>query len=310
MNFSHCPVMINEVIESFGRLSPRTYLDLTAGGGGHAAHIINKFNGLSAVLLDRDGDAVSHLQEKFKDNPRVTVVKSKSSDLDRILFLLKIKSVDLILADLGVSSHQFDTPERGFSIMKDGPLDMRMDKTCGQTALDLIKNSKESFLKEILSSYAQEREANKIARVLKKCAEEGMTSTFEFARAIRNAKKYGKKGIDPATQVFMALRMEVNNEMGELETMLKKGFSRLSSIGAMGVISFHSTEDRAVKNFFRNISRKMPYYINEKDTVPYIPEDVVLAGPFYPGESEISENPRSRSAKLRVIFKGGFNFNK
>ncbi len=307
MSFVHRPVLLNEVIESFNVENPRSYLDLTAGGGGHAMAIINKYPSMKAVLLDRDPDAVSHLKEKFAGMDNVTVAKADSGELDKILFLMKIDEVDLILADLGVSSHQFDTAKRGFSIQKDGPFDMRMDSESGMTALEYIKRTDESEIKNILSVYAQEREAGKVARVLKKCAEEGMTSTSEFANAVRGVKRYGKQGIDPSTQVFMALRMAVNDEIGQLEKMLRKGFPRLSSEGIMGIITFHSTEDRVVKNFFKDRKNNVPYYINDNDKVPYSFSPVTICGPLSASEDEIRENPRARSAKLRLISKGLIN---
>ncbi|HPA57802.1 MAG TPA: 16S rRNA (cytosine(1402)-N(4))-methyltransferase RsmH, partial [bacterium] len=238
MSFVHKPVLMNEVLNLMNLNDPRSYLDLTAGGGGHAMAMINKYPSMKAVLLDRDPDAVSHLKEKFAGMDNVTVAKSSFSELDKVLFLMKRDDVDIIFADLGVSSHQFDTAKRGFSIQKDGPFDMRMDSESGMTALEYIKKTEESEIKNILSIYAQEREAGKVARVLKKCAEEGMTTTSEFAGAIRSAKKYGKQGIDPATQVFMALRMVVNDEIGQLEKMLRKGFSKLSVNGIMRIITF------------------------------------------------------------------------
>ncbi|HSW59402.1 MAG TPA: 16S rRNA (cytosine(1402)-N(4))-methyltransferase RsmH [bacterium] len=304
MNFVHRPVLLNEVVDSFNIENPRSYLDLTAGGGGHAMAMISKFPSMKAVLLDRDTDAVTHLLEKFKGMDNVKVVKASSGELDKILFLMKMNEIDIIFADLGVSSYQFDTAERGFSIQKDGPLDMRMDNEDGLTALEYIKRTGEAEIKNILSIYAQEREAGKVAKILKKCAEEGMTTTSQFAGAIRNAKRYGKQGIDPSTQVFMALRMAVNDEIGQLEKMLRKGFSKLSPNGIMGVITFHSTEDRIVKNFFKDRKINVPYYINDNDKVPYSFAPVSICGPLSASEEEMKENPRSRSAKLRLISKG------
>ena len=221
MDFVHVPVLFNEVLSSFDN-EPSVFVDLTSGGGGHDAGILEKYPNVRAVLIDRDQDAVAHLREKFASFPNVTVVNSPFSEIDKVMFLLQIEKVDAVFADLGVSSFQFDTPQRGFSMQKDGPMDMRMDKTSSVTALDFIKNATEGELRNILSLYAQEREAGTVARTLKRCAEEGMTTTLQFADEIRKAKRYAKKGIDPSTQVFMALRMAVNDELGELETALKK----------------------------------------------------------------------------------------
>lgn len=303
MIFSHKPVMIDEVVKGLKVEKPSVYVDLTSGGGGHAEKIIENNPGIKAVLIDQDSDAVSFLKEKFSGNSNVTVVRSSFSDLDKVLFLLKIKHADIIFADLGVSSFQFDTASRGFSVSQDGPFDMRMNKDGSMTALEFVKKTSEGDLRNVLSEYAQERESGRIARVLKKCAEDGMTTTLEFANEIRKAKRFGKKGIDPSTQVFMALRMAVNNEIGELERMLNKAFVSLSDGGVLGVITFHSTEDRLVKRFFRDRRDSLPFYSESDKGRPFIYGKVDVDDMIQPSEGEISENPRSRSAKLRILRK-------
>lgn len=302
MDFVHVPVLFNEVVASFDN-NPEVFVDLTSGGGGHDAGILEKYPDVRAVLVDRDIDAVAHLKKKFASFPNVTVVHSAFSEIDKVLFLLQIPKVDIIFADLGVSSFQFDTPHRGFSMQKDGPMDMRMDTGSEFTALDFIKSSTEGELRNILSLYAQEREAGTVARVLKKCADAGMTRTMQFADEIRKAKRYGKKGIDPSTQVFMALRMAVNNELGELESALKKSFPFLSEKGIMGIITFHSTEDRIVKNFFRDRKNGVPYYAGDGDSVPVTADSAFSVDVVSPAEAECAENPRARSAKLRILKK-------
>ena len=302
MDFVHVPVLFNEVVASFDN-NPEVFVDLTSGGGGHDAGILEKYPDVRAVLVDRDIDAVAHLKKKFASFPNVTVVHSAFSEIDKVLFLLQIPKVDIIFADLGVSSFQFDTPHRGFSMQKDGPMDMRMDTGSEFTALDFIKSSTEGELRNILSLYAQEREAGTVARVLKKCADAGMTRTMQFADEIRKAKRYGKKGIDPSTQVFMALRMAVNNELGELESALKKSFPLLSEKGIMGIITFHSTEDRIVKNFFRDRKNGVPYYAGDGDSVPVTADSAFSVDVVSPAEAECAENPRARSAKLRILKK-------
>lgn len=303
MIFSHKPVMIDEVVKGLNVKDPAVYLDLTSGGGGHAEKIIEKNPGIKAVLIDQDEDAVTFLKEKFSGNSNVTVVRSSFSDLDKVLFLLKIKQADIIFADLGVSSFQFDTASRGFSVIQNGPFDMRMNRSGSMTALEFVKQISEGDLRNILSEYAQERESGRIARVLKKCVEDGMTTTLEFANEIRKAKRFGKKGIDPSTQVFMALRMAVNDEIGELEKMLSKAFVALSSGGVMGLITFHSTEDRIVKRFFRDRRDSLPFYSESDKGRPFIYGRVEVDEIVQPSDGEISENPRSRSAKLRILRK-------
>ena len=300
MDFVHIPVLLDEVLASFDN-NPRVFVDLTSGGGGHDAEILKKYPDVRAVLIDRDPDAVAHLKEKFAGFRNVTVVHSAFSDVNKVLFLLQIPEVDIVFADLGVSSYQFDTPHRGFSMQKEGPMDMRMDSTSQFTALDFIKNSTEGELRNILSEYAQEREAGTVARTLKKCADDGMTTTVQFAEAVKKAKKYAKKGIDPSTQVFMALRMAVNDELGELERALKKSFPLLSEKGIMGIITFHSTEDRIVKNFFRDRKNNVPYYEDEKESIPVDKKGNFGTEMIVPGAEECGRNPRARSAKLRIL---------
>ncbi len=302
MSFVHKPVLSSEVIEHLAVNDPETYVDLTSGGGGHAELILNKYPGIKAILIDRDSDAVDHLKEKFKNMKNVTAVKSEAGNLDKVMFLLKIRSADIILADLGVSSHQFDTASRGFSMKQDGPMDMRMDNGSGVTALEYIRSVTETELKNILSEYAQERESLRVAKALKNAVENGAMTTIEFADAIKKAKKFVPKGIDAATQVFMALRMAVNDEVGELEKLLKKSFSCLSERGKMGIITFHSTEDRIVKRFFRERKEGLPYYIESKTVTS---SDVKVYKPFVPTEEEVKINHRARSAKLRILEKNG-----
>lgn len=302
MDFVHVPVLYNEVLASFDN-EPAVFVDLTSGGGGHDAGLLEKYPNVRAVLIDRDQDAVAHLKEKFAGLQNVTVVNAPFSEIDKVLFLLQIPKADIVFADLGVSSFQFDTPHRGFSMQKDGPMDMRMDRNSSLTALDYIKSSTEGELRNILSLYAQEREAGTVARTLKRCADEGMTTTLQFAEEIRKAKKYAKKGIDPSTQVFMAIRMAVNNELGELESALKRAFPLLSDKGIMGVITFHSTEDRIVKNFFRDRKNKVPFYVDENDTIPVCDDSSFSVDMVTPTDEECAGNPRARSAKFRILKK-------
>jgi len=303
MTFKHEPVMLNEVLENVYCEGPTVYLDLTSGGGGHAGAFIDKYPQVAAVLLDRDGDAVEHLKDKFKEESRVKVMRSKFSELDKALFLLQSQKPDMIFADLGVSSHQLDVAGRGFSINKDGPFDMRMDQRQDDSALDYIKKTSAPDLKNILSVYAQEREAGKISRVLKECVDDGLETTSAIATRIRAAKKYAKKRLDPATLVFMAIRMAVNDEIGEIEKMLKKAFVALSENGVMGIITFHSTEDRVVKNFFRDRKQGVPFYSDADEKIPFTYGKVEVSKVIGPSIDEVSVNPRSRSAKLRVLRK-------
>jgi 16S rRNA (cytosine1402-N4)-methyltransferase len=300
MTIVHQSVLRSEVLENLVVDNPEVYVDLTSGAGGHAEAFIDKYEGIQAILLDRDNDAVAHLKEKFNGVNTVKVVKSDAGSLDKVMFLLKIRKADIILADLGVSSHQFDTASRGFSIKHEGPMDMRMDQDIKMTALDYIKSVTETELKNILSEYAQERESGRVAKALKNAAENGAITTTEFAQAVKKAKRFFPRGIDPATQVFMALRMAVNNETGQLEKMLRKAFKVLSTGGKLGIITFHSTEDRIVKKFFRERKEGLPYYDDNKTIQSGFTK---VYKPLLPKNEEIENNPRSRSAKLRIIEK-------
>ncbi|MFO7735729.1 MAG: 16S rRNA (cytosine(1402)-N(4))-methyltransferase RsmH, partial [bacterium] len=237
------------------------------------------------------------------DMKNVTVVHGESSDVEKLFFLLKIPSADIIFADLGVSSHQFDTDERGFSFSNDGPLDMRMNIENKTTAGDLIKEKTVEELQNILSRFAQERESKKVARALKNAVENGADTTFEIRDAVNAAKRYGKKRNNAhLAKIFMALRMAVNDETGQLEKMLKSGFKLLSENGVMGILTFHSVEDRIVKRFFRDRKNS----VSMDDETEYC-GDVEVSGPFNPSEEEISKNSRSRSARLRILRKNNKN---
>ncbi|HOW50811.1 MAG TPA: 16S rRNA (cytosine(1402)-N(4))-methyltransferase RsmH [bacterium] len=295
----HRPVLLAE----FARTAPErlsVYVDLTAGGGGHAEQIVRRYPAARLVLIDRDRAAVDRLKEKFAGMERVTVVHGRAGEVDKILFLLKLRKADYIFADLGVSSYQLDDPERGFGFKGDGPLDMRMDDTKGMTALDLVRRSTEQELQEILSKFGEERESKTVAKALKKAAAAGLTTTKQFRDAIVAAKRFKAGRIDPATQSFMALRIAVNEELAEVERMLERAYISLSPEGVLGVITFHSLEDRIVKHFFTDRRQGMPLPEPFGDSAP---RPVTLVKAVAPEEAEVEINPRSRSAKLRVLIK-------
>lgn len=295
----HRPVLLAE----FARTAPErlsVYVDLTAGGGGHAEQIARRYPAARLVLIDRDRAAVDRLKEKFAGMERVTVVHGRAGEVDKILFLLKLRKADFIFADLGVSSFQLDDPERGFGFKGDGPLDMRMDATRGMTALDLIRRSTEAELQEILSRFGEERESKTVAKALKKAAAAGRTTTKEFRDAIVAAKRFKAGRIDPATQSFMALRIAVNEELAEVERMLERAYLSLSPEGVLGVITFHSLEDRLVKHFFTDRRQQMPLPEPFADSLP---RPVTIVKAVAPEPAEVEVNPRSRSAKLRVLIK-------
>jgi len=295
----HRPVLL---ADSVGVAPERlaVYVDLTAGTGGHAEQIIRRYPAARLVLIDRDRRAVERLREKFAGMERVTVVHGLAGDVDKILFLLKLRRADYIFADLGVSSMQLDDPERGFGFKHDGPFDMRMNPGEGETALDLVRRSTEEELTTILSKYGEERESRRVARALKMAAEKGATTTAEFRAAIHAAKRFHGKRIDPATQAFMALRIAVNREIEQLERMLLRSYIALAPGGVMGFITFHSVEDHVIKSFFEQRRRLMPL------PAPFsceTPRPVTIVKSRAVTAEEKAMNPRSRSAKMRVLIK-------
>lgn len=293
----HRPVLLAD----FSRMAPdqvSVYVDLTAGGGGHAEQIARRYPAARLILIDRDKEAVERLKEKFAGMERVTVVHGRSGEVDKWLFLLKLRKADFIFADLGVSSYQLDDPARGFNFKSEAALDLRMDATGGETALDLIRRLTEKELQEILSSYGEERESRTVAKALKKAAAEGKRTVKEFRDAIAAAKRFRPARIDPATQTLMALRIAVNDELGEVERMLERAFVSLAPDGVLGVISFHSLEDRIVKRFFVDRRGQVPLP-RPFDDLP--PRPVTVMKAVRPTEEEVLVNPRSRSAKMRVL---------
>jgi len=295
----HRPVLLAESAQAApDRLA--VYVDLTAGAGGHAEQIARRYPAARLVLIDRDRTAVERLREKFAGMERVTVVHGLAGDVDKILFLLKLRRADFIFADLGVSSMQLDDPARGFGFKNDGPLDMRMDPGQGETALDLINRSSVEELAMLLSRYGEERESRRVARALKEAAGRGATTTGEFRAAVHAAKRFRGGRTDPATQTFMALRIAVNREIEQLERMLLRSYIALAPGGVMGLVTFHSLEDRAVKRFFDERRRLLP--LPEPFSCE-APRPVTIEKPRASTPEETEANPRSRSAKLRVLVK-------
>ncbi len=285
---SHIPVLLNEVLQYLDPKAGDSYLDLTAGYGGHASKVLETTNAPEAtVLVDRDAKAVDELQKRFGGSVQIlhTNFLSASKQL-----LESGKRFDCILADLGVSSPHLNNAERGFSIRHSGPLDMRMDQGQGKTAADIVNTYDESQLTDILRRYGEEPKANKIAKLL--VANRPMTTTTEVAEIVARAWP-GRGRIHPATRTFQALRIAVNDELEQLSHALGLWFELLKPGGRLAVISFHSLEDRIVKQYFGEITGNR-----------YDAEAVMLTKqPVMAGKQELVLNPRSRSAKLRAVSK-------
>jgi 16S rRNA (cytosine1402-N4)-methyltransferase len=295
----HTPVLLKETIDGLDIQPGGVYVDCTFGGGGHSRAILERLheNG-KLVAFDQDDDARKNLPA----DERLLFIPQNFRHLQRFLRLHKILAVDGILADLGVSSHQFDEAGRGFSIRFDAALDMRMDQRQALTAADVIKNFTETQLHKLFEQYGEVTNAKTLARTLvQQRAVTAIVTINDLKRAIQpvvkgNPQKY-------FAQVFQALRIEVNDELGALKELLQQSINLLKPAGRIAVITFHSIEDRVVKNFFRAGTFAEPetddLYGNKTES-PFV---LVNKKPVTAGETELKQNPRSRSAKLRVAKK-------
>ena len=308
MNNEHIPVLLNEVIENLNINPDGIYIDLTLGRAGHSSEILKRLSNKGKLIgFDQDIDAIQASIERLsKISSNFEVIKSNFENVKEELFKRGITKVDGILADLGVSSPQFDQGDRGFSYRFDAKLDMRMDQNANLSAYEIVNTYSLIDLTRIFREYGEEKYAYEIAkRIVREREQKPVETTFELVDIIKRSlpsKELSKKG-HPAKQVFQALRIETNRELEVLETMLKDGLELLSSKGRMAIITFQSLEDRIVKNIFKEVStpkatpRWMPS-LPEDQKVDYqlINKKVIVAS-----EEELKRNPRSESAKLRVI---------
>lgn len=302
----HISVLYHELIESLNVSANGIYVDCTGGGGGHASLLLEKLSNQGRlIILDRDIDAVKRLNDKFAEDSRVSVVHSNFADIDKALESCNIAKVDGIYADFGVSSFQLQEAERGFSFRKDGPLDMRMDTTCGEPVSEVVNSYSESNLSTIIYKYGEERFSRQIAAaVVKRRAVKPFTTTLDFAEVVKSAipKKFHKKGINPATKTFQAFRIFVNAELDAVESLMSKISSLLKPNGRFAAISFHSLEDRIVKEWLHHYAApctcpdSFPVCVCGKESEMKI----ITKKPIVPTEKEVHDNPLSRSAKLRV----------
>lgn len=282
--------MAAEVLECMDRAPPGWIVDCTAGGGGHSAALLARRSDVSVLALDRDVTAVAVATARLAPfGPRAVVVHSAFSALVDALKARQIGPLAGLLADLGVSSHQLDNADRGFSIRRDGPLDMRMDTTRGQPLADRLASISERDLADVLFAYGDIRASRKTAAAVLAAWRDGVRGTADFAERIAKRMAGGGR-THPATRVFQALRMWVNDEPGELEALLTTAPPLLAPAGVMAVISFHSGEDRQVKRAFRDLARgKQAAY------------ELVTRKPLTPTDVEARANPRARSASLRIL---------
>jgi 16S rRNA (cytosine1402-N4)-methyltransferase len=301
-------VLAAEVLEHLGSRDHGVYVDGTLGGAGHAAALLGHGTNTSLIGIDRDPSALEAAREKLAPfGDRARLVHGDYADIPRILADLKIDHVAGILLDLGVSSPQLDQADRGFSFTKAGPLDMRMDPTRGRTALDLITELDQGELEDVIRNLGEERHARKVARLIKEALLAGkLHTTLDLAAVIAHAIpiiEQRKSKIHAATRTFQALRIAVNAELEQLERFLFDFPDLLEPGGRCAVISFHSLEDRLVKNRFRDLgwTTSLPRHLAEQagERVEAVCE-LVTRKAVFGSEDEIARNPRARSARLRV----------
>lgn len=303
--FKHIPVLFNETIDALNVRPDGIYVDCTAGGGGHCAAVAERLTTGRIIAIDQDPEAVANLQERFKNNGRVTIVHDNFVNISSIIENLGIDGVDGIMADLGVSSHQLDTDERGFSFHKDAPLDMRMSME-GMSAADLVNTASQSELQKIIYTYGEEKFAPSIARNIVKAREKKpIETTLELVDIIKASMPMkAKRDGHPARKTFQALRIEVNGELEKLERALDDMFEALNPSGRIAIITFHSLEDRIVKKKFNKFCEgcicppEFPVCVCGRKPRGKLPFKSKA-----PTENEVGENFRAHSARLRAIEK-------
>ena len=301
-DFKHYTVMLNEAVDALECQDGKIYVDCTLGGGGHSELILKRISPNGRLIsFDIDDEAIAHSRERLKDYPNLTIVKSSYTNIKEELKKLGIEKITGgVLLDLGASYHQLTKAERGFSFSKDAPLDMRFNMDADFSAYDVVNNYKEEDLVRIFSEYGEERFSKRIAKkIVEVRAKKKIETTGELASIIVSAVPKIKSSIHPATRVFQAIRIEVNNELKDVNIVLKNILDLLDVDGIISVISFHSLEDRIVKRFFKFESQKCR--CNEmicKCPPPKI--ELVNKKPIEATDEEIKENPPSRSAKLRI----------
>jgi S-adenosyl-methyltransferase mraW len=302
MEFKHISVLADEVIENLNIKSDGIYVDLTLGKGGHSKLILENLSNKGRLIgLDQDQDALNAARENLKDFTNVTFIKSNFENIDQVLKELDVYKIDGALMDIGVSSYQIDNGDRGFSYMNDGPLDMRMDTTKELTAEKIINEYPKKELVRIFSEYGEERFSKTIARKIIETREQyPIDTTFKLRELIQKSVRTNEA--HPEKRVFQALRIEVNRELEVLENTLEKVVDHLNIDGRLCVISFHSLEDRIVKNKFKDLEKNcicppsLPVCVcNHKAKIK-----IVNKKPITASKNELELNSRSKSAKLRV----------
>lgn len=309
MEFKHISVLLKECLDALNIKEDGIYVDCTLGGAGHSLEILKRLSKDGRLIgIDQDEDALKAAKEKLKNFNNVIYVHDNFYNIDAILEKLKIEKVDGILMDLGVSSYQLDKAERGFSYMKDAPLDMRMDRSKGLSAYDVVNNYSEEQIVEVLRNYGEEKFSKRIANfIVDRRKDKPIDTTLELVNVIDAAipAKFKREGGHPAKRTFQGIRIEVNGELKILDRAIENGIHRLTSGGRMAIITFHSLEDRIVKVKFKNLQdpcgcpKNLPFCVCGKTPIVKL----ISRKPIEATEEELEMNSRSRSAKLRVAEK-------
>jgi len=300
----HVPVLLGSAIAGLNLKVAGWYVDGTFGRGGHSGAILNNLGPDGHLLaIDRDPQAISAAPESLRNDPRLELLHGEFSEIRRYAIERKmLGKVDGVLLDLGVSSPQLDTAARGFSFQSDGPLDMRMDTSKGESAADWIAAVEENTLKRVLQKFGEERFSGRIARAIVAARSVArIESTAQLAEIVKQAVPARGQKRHPATKTFQAIRIQINNELAELERALDASIELLRPGGRLCVISFHSLEDRRVKRFMREHSREAEPYRGLPDVPPeHRPPLKLIGKAISPSDDEIANNVRARSARLRI----------
>ena len=306
MEFNHVTVLLKEAVNGLNIHEDGIYVDGTAGGGGHSAEILARLTTGTLYSIDQDPDAIATVTERFRGNGCSRILQGNFGNMKALLHEAGVNAVDGVLLDIGVSSHQLDEGSRGFSYHADAPLDMRMSQS-GETAADLVNTMSVGELSRILSLYGEEKYAYSIAKGIARYREtKPIETTTELAEIIKdNVPQKIRRDGHPARKSFQAIRIAVNHELDVLESGLQDAFELLNQGGRLSVITFHSLEDRIVKQFMRDKAqgctcpKDFPVCVCGKK--PQV--RIITRKPILPSEEELSANPRARSAKLRVCEK-------
>ncbi|MBN5016578.1 16S rRNA (cytosine(1402)-N(4))-methyltransferase RsmH [Stenotrophomonas maltophilia] len=301
----HLPVLYTQVLEGLRVIENGRYLDGTFGRGGHARGVLTQLGPKGRLLvMDKDPEAIAVAERYFAPDPRVSIFRGSFAQL--LQWDATAEGLDGVLFDLGVSSPQLDVAERGFSFGKDGPLDMRMDPDSGESAAQWINRVEEREIADVLWTYGEERQSRRIARaIVARREKQPFSRTAELAELIASVMPRGKDKIHPATRSFQAIRIHINRELADLEAGLDAAVERLKPGGRLAVISFHSLEDRIVKQYMNRLAKAPPANRRLPEAVAFVPTLDLIGGAIKATDEELAANPRARSAVLRVAQKRG-----